>query len=98
MRIKTYNTICLACGYRGDIKNRWWNFPGSSVVKASPSNAGGAALIPDRAATIPHALWPKKKRKENPTVAIISAQNLRLHDRESETENHMPKTRRELVK
>ena len=40
----------------------------------------------------------KKKRKENPTVAIISAQNLRLHDRESETENHMPKTRRELVK
>ena len=61
MRIKTYNTICLACGYRGDIKNRWWNFPGSSVVKASPSNAGGAGLIPDRAATIPHALWPKNQ-------------------------------------
>ena len=59
MRIKTYNTICLACGYRGDIKNRWWNFPGSSVVKASPSNAGGAGLIPDQAAKIPHALWPK---------------------------------------
>ena len=61
MRIKTYTTICLACGYRGDIKNQWWNFPGSSVVKASPSNAGGTGLIIDRAAKIPHALWPKNQ-------------------------------------
>ena len=59
--IKTYITICLACGYRGDIKNQWWNFPGSSVVKASPSNAGGTGLIIDRAAKIPHALWPKNQ-------------------------------------
>ena len=34
------------------------DFPGSPVVKTSPSNAGGAGLISDRGAKIPHALWP----------------------------------------
>ena len=36
-------------------------FPGSSVVKTSPSNAGGMGLTPDWGAMIPHALWPKNK-------------------------------------
>ena len=43
---------------------RKWGF-GSSlavhwVVKTSPSNAGGAGLITDWGAKIPHALWPKE--------------------------------------
>ena len=35
--------------------------PGSPVVKTSPSNAGGAGLIPGGGAKIPHASWPKNQ-------------------------------------
>ena len=35
--------------------------PGGPGVKISPSNAGGASLIPGHRAKIPHALWEKKK-------------------------------------
>ena len=31
------------------------------MVKTSPSNAGGASLIPGQGAKIPHALWPKNQ-------------------------------------
>ena len=41
---------------------------GSPVVKASPSNTGGASLIPGCGAKIPHASWPKKPYK---TEAIM---------------------------
>ena len=34
---------------------------GNSVVKTSPSNAGGAGLIPDQGTGISHASWPKNK-------------------------------------
>ena len=37
------------------------DIPSSSVVKTSPSIAGCAALIRDREANIPHALWPKNQ-------------------------------------
>ena len=40
----------------------WEDFPGGPVVKTSPSNAGGAGLIPGRGAKIPRALWPKKPK------------------------------------
>ena len=40
------------------------NFPGSPVVKTSPSNAGHAALIPSQGAGIPHALTVKKINHE----------------------------------
>ena len=40
--------------YEGD-------FPGSPVVKTSPSNSRSASLIPLQAAKIPNALWPKKQ-------------------------------------
>ena len=33
------------------------------MVKISPSSIGGVGLIPDQGAKIPHALWPKKKKK-----------------------------------
>ena len=35
------------------------DFPGSPVVKTSPSKAGGVCLITAWEAKIPHALWPK---------------------------------------
>ena len=42
-------------------KRRTEDIPSSSVVKTSPSIAGCAALIRDREANIPHALWPKNQ-------------------------------------
>ena len=42
--------------------------PGSTVVKISPSRAGGAGSIPGWGAKIPHISWPKsqhiKKKKK----------------------------------
>ena len=38
------------------------DFPGDPVVKTSPSNAGGAGLIPSWGASIPHASWQKKNQ------------------------------------
>ena len=37
------------------------DFPGSPVVKSSPSNAGGAGSIPGQGAKISHAPGPKKQ-------------------------------------
>ena len=37
------------------------DFPSRPVDKASPSNAGGAGLIPGYRAKIPHASWPKNQ-------------------------------------
>ena len=44
---------------KSDKRNFYRDFPGSPVVKTSPSNAGVAGLILGRKAKIPHAL-PKK--------------------------------------
>ena len=38
-----------------------WDFPGGSVVKKSPANAGDAGSIPDWGAKIPHGSWPKNQ-------------------------------------
>ena len=35
------------------------DFPGSSVVRALPSNAGGACSFPGQGAKISHTQWPK---------------------------------------
>ena len=43
------------------------DFPDSPGVKTSPSNAVGAGLTPCRGAEIPHASWPKTKKKETKT-------------------------------
>ena len=37
------------------------DFPGGSVVKILPSNAGGVGLIPGWGDKIPHASWPKSQ-------------------------------------
>ena len=39
-----------------------WDFPGSPVVKTSPSNAGDAGLITGQGAKIPHASGPKNQK------------------------------------
>ena len=49
-------------------KSEWRDFPGSPVVKNSPSTAGGAGSISCWGAKIPHALKPKPKHK---TEAIL---------------------------
>ena len=51
--------------YKACIKN----FPGSPVVKTSPSNAGHSDSIPGQEAKIPHALRPVKPKHE--TEAIL---------------------------
>ena len=41
------------------------DFPGSPVVKTSPSNAGGEDSIPGRGAKIAHASQPKNQNIKN---------------------------------
>ena len=53
------------------------DFPGSPVVKTSPSSAGCADWIPGLGAKIPHAGQPKKKIKTNNTVTN-SIKNLKI--------------------
>ena len=38
-----------------------WDFPGGSVVKSSPSSAGGVGSVPGQGTKIPHASWPKNQ-------------------------------------
>ena len=47
-------------------KSEHKDFPGSPMVKTSPSNAGGVYLIPGQEAKIPHAEW-HGKTKQNKT-------------------------------
>ena len=56
--------------------HRFWSteddrrdFPGGPVVKTSPSNAGGAGLIPGQGAKIPHVSPPKHQKHK--TAAIL---------------------------
>ena len=51
--IQHYTAIFL------QIENILGDFPGSPVVKTSPSNARDAGSIPDQGGRIPQALWPK---------------------------------------
>ena len=43
------------------LKHSPWDFPGSPVVKTSPSSAGGAGSIPGWGAKMPHASQPKNQ-------------------------------------
>ena len=53
-------------GKKNHLKKQLRDFPGSPVVKTSPSSAGGAGLIPGRGAKIPHASQPKNQNiKQN---------------------------------
>ena len=50
------------------LKNIYRDFPGSPVVKTSPSNAGAAFSIPGWEAKFPHASWPKNQKKKTETI------------------------------
>ena len=45
-----------------------WDVPGGSVVKTSPSNAGGVGLIPVWEDKTSHALQPKKPKHKTEAV------------------------------
>ena len=45
-----------------DFKTQFWDLPGGPVIKASPSNVGGAGLIPGQGVKIPHVPQPKKQQ------------------------------------
>ena len=42
-------------------KNNIRDFPGGSLVKTLPSNAGDVSSIPGQRVKIPHACWPKNQ-------------------------------------
>ena len=44
---------------------RYRHFPGSPVVKTSPSSAGGVGSIPGQGTKIPHASRPKHQTEAN---------------------------------
>ena len=46
------------------------DFPGSLVVKTSPSNAGNADSVSARGTKISHALWPKNQNIKKPPEAV----------------------------
>ena len=64
------------------VKNLPWNFPAHPGVKTSPSNAGGAGLVPGEGTKIPRASGPtglnrkqklwcnKRKTKNRPHPAL----------------------------
>ena len=53
------------------------DFPGSLVVKTSPSNAGGASLIPGQGTKIPHASWPKYQNVKQKRYCNKFSKNLK---------------------
>ena len=57
------------------------DFPGSLVVKTSPSNAGGASLIPGQGTKIPHASWPKYQNVKQKRYCNKFSKNLKKKKR-----------------
>ena len=79
LKIHLLFQICIAKQWK-IVQRRIWNwflpsrnlskdFPGSPVVKTSPSNSRGAGLIPGQEAKITHASGPKKPKHK--TEAIL---------------------------
>ena len=52
----------LSAGGKNRFKKQQEDFPVSSVVKTSPSNARGVGSIPVQGTKIPHASWAKKQK------------------------------------
>ena len=55
-----------------------WDFPGSPVVKTSPSKAGAAVSVPGWGAKIPHAPQPKNKNINRSHIATNSIKTLKM--------------------
>ena len=54
--------------YETAFKKQKEDIPSSPLVKTLPSIAGGAGLIRDREANIPHTLQPKKTKHKTEAV------------------------------
>ena len=52
------------CSSTGPKNNNYRDFPGGSAAKISPSNAGGAGLLPGLGAENPHASQPEKEKQQ----------------------------------
>ena len=52
---------CITACFNSTAKGTCRDFPGGSVVKTSPSSAGGVGSIPGQGAEIPCASWPKNQ-------------------------------------
>ena len=52
-------------------RSRYRDFPGSPVVKTSPSNPGSEGSVPGWGAKISHALQPKQKNRSNIVTGSI---------------------------
>ena len=57
--------------YFEDVYNLWGDFPGGPVVRDLPCNAEAADSIPGQGTKIPHASWPKKKKRRHKTEAML---------------------------
>ena len=61
-RIMTFVPAALCVFlYLALLNIKWWDFPGSPVVKTSPSNSWNVGLIPAHGAKIPHDSQPKNQ-------------------------------------
>ena len=49
-----------------DIKTKLWDFPGSPVVRTSPSSAGDSGSVPGQGTKIPNASWSKTQNMKQP--------------------------------
>ena len=58
-------------------------FPGSPVVKISPSNARGVDSIPGLGAKILYASWPKIPKKQNKFNKFNKGVKNNLHQKKS---------------
>ena len=57
-----YSLFCIKTTLLQTIKSwGYWDFPGGSVVKTLPFNAGDVDSIPGEGAKIPHDLWTKNQ-------------------------------------
>ena len=54
------------------------DYPGSSVVKISPSNARGTGSIPGWGAKIPHVSWPKNQNVKQKQIVTNSIKTLKM--------------------
>ena len=60
-----------------NLKVEPWDFPGGSMGKTSPFNAGGASVIPGQGTKIPHASWPKAKTENRSNIVTNSIKTLK---------------------
>ena len=62
--------FCFKCYLR--------DFHEDSMVKTLPSNLRDASSIPGQETKLPHATWPKKKKKSRSNIVTNSIKTLKI--------------------